>query len=151
MTWVRDDSPIDIDAAGLGAVIDADTERVAIANPAHAPYGRAAQAALEAGDLWETVRPRLVLGENISQAAQFVESGAADVGILALSLAIAPPLCHEGRYVLVPADLHPPILQGALVLADAAHPEGAGAFLDFVLGPDGRNVLDRYGFLLPES
>jgi molybdate transport system substrate-binding protein len=150
VTWVRGDSSLDIGSRGLAAVLDPAAERVAIANPAHAPYGRAAQSALEASGLWEEVQPRLVLGENIGQAAQFVESGAADIGILALSLAIAPPLCREGRHVLVPAELHPPILQGALVLADAAHPEAASAFLDFVLGPEGRAVLDRYGFLLPE-
>jgi molybdate transport system substrate-binding protein len=151
VTWVREDSTVDAKSQGLASVLDPAVERVAIANPEHAPYGRAAQAAMEAADLWEAVQPRLVLGENISQAAQFVESGAADVGILALSLAIAPPLCHEGRYALVPADLHPPILQGALILADARHPDAAAAFLDFVLGPQGREVLDRYGFLLPES
>ena len=150
VTWVRDDSPIDVEKHGLGAVTDAAAERVAIANPAHAPYGRAAQAALEASGLWDQVQPRLVLGENVGQAAQFVESGAADIGVLALSLAIAPPLCHDGRSVLVPAELHPPILQGALVLADATQPDAAGAFLDFVLGLRGREVLDGYGFLLPE-
>lgn len=151
VTWVREDSPIDVVALGLTAVLDPAAERVAIANPAHAPYGRAAQAALETSGIWEEIQPRLVFGENISQAAQFVESGAADIGIIALSLAIAPPLCHEGRYALVPADLHPPILQGALVLTGAARPGAATAFLDFVLGPDGREGLDRYGFLLPEA
>jgi molybdate transport system substrate-binding protein len=151
VTWVRDESPMDVEALGLAAVLDPAAERVAVANPEHAPYGRAAQEAMEASDLWDAVQPRLVLGENVSQAAQYVESGAADIGVLALSLAIAPPLCHEGRYALVPADLHPPILQGALVLADAAHPDAARGFLDFVLGPEGRAALDRYGFLLPEA
>jgi molybdate transport system substrate-binding protein len=150
VTWVREDSPIDIETQGLAAVLDPSAERVAIANPEHAPYGRAARAAMEASGLWEAAQPRVVLGESISQAAQFAESGAADIGVLALSLAIAPPLCHQGRYVLVPARLHPPILQGALVLDDAAHPDAADAFLDFVLGPVGREVLDRYGLLLPE-
>ena len=151
VTWVRDDASIDVGGLGLTALTDPAVERVAIANPAHAPYGRAAQAAMEASDLWEEMQPSLVFGENISQAAQFVASGGADIGIIALSLAIAPPLCHEGRYAVVPADLHPPILQGALVLAGAAHPAAAIAFLDYVLGPDGREVLDRYGFLLPEA
>ena len=151
VTWVRDASPIDIVGLGVSAVLDPAVGRVAIANPEHAPYGRAAQSALEAAGVWEEVQPRIVLGENISQAAQFVESGAADIGILALSLAIAPPLCHEGRYALVPQELHPPIDQGAVVLAAAADPAAATAFLGFVLGPTGREVLDRYGFLLPEG
>lgn len=151
VTWVRNESTVDVDALGLAGVLDPAAERVAIANPEHAPYGRAAEAAMEASGLWEEIQPRLVLGENISQTAQFVASGAADIGVIALSLAIAPPLCHQGRYTLVPSDLHPPILQGALVLSDAAHTVAATAFLDFVLGPEGRAVLDRYGFPLPEA
>ncbi|CAN5616572.1 molybdate ABC transporter substrate-binding protein [soil metagenome] len=151
VTWVRDSSPIDVEGSGLAAVLDPAAERVAIANPEHAPYGSAAQAALESAGLWETVRPRIVLGENVSQAAQFVESGAADVGLIALSLAIAPPLHDLGRFSLVPEELHPHIDQAAVVLGAAADPMAAAAFLDFVLGPDGRPVLDRYGFDLPEG
>jgi molybdate transport system substrate-binding protein len=151
VVWVQDASPIDVEDLGITAVLDPAAERVAIANPDHAPYGRAARAAMEAAGVWDQVQPRIVLGENVSQAAQFVESGAADLGILALSLAIAPPLCREGRYALVPQELHPPIDQGAVVLTGAADPTAAQAFLDFVLGPEGRIVLDRYGFLLPEA
>jgi molybdate transport system substrate-binding protein len=150
VVWVRDASPIDV-TQGVTAVLDPAAQTVAIANPGHAPYGRAAQAAMESAGVWDAVGPKLVLGENISQAAQFVESGAADVGIIALSLAIAPPLCAEGRSMLVPQELHPPIDQGALVLSAARDPAAAAAFLDFVLGPDGRTVLDGYGFLLPEG
>lgn len=151
VVWVQDASPIDVDALGIAAVLDPAAQRVAIANPEHAPYGRAAQSAMAAAGVWAEVQPRIVLGENVSQAAQFVESGAADVGILALSLAIAPPLCQEGRSALVPQSLHPAIDQGAVVLTGAADPAAAQAFLDFVLGPEGRVVLDRYGFLLPEA
>jgi molybdate transport system substrate-binding protein len=150
VTWVRNGSPIDVDGLGITAVLDPAAQRVAIANPAHAPYGRAARSAMGAAGVWDEVQPRIVLGENISQTAQFVESGAADIGVLALSLAIAPPLCREGRYALVPQELHPPIDQGAVVLDAAVDPAVAQAFLDFVLGPEGREVLDRYGFLLPE-
>ena len=150
VVWVRDASPIDV-TQGITAVLDPAAQKVAIANPEHAPYGRAAKAAMESAGVWDAVGPKLVLGENISQAAQFVESGAADIGIIALSLAIAPPLCAEGRYTLVPQDLHPAIDQGALVLSAARDPAAAAAFLDFVLGPDGRTVLDRYGFLLPDA
>jgi len=151
VTWVRNDSPIDLEPLGLQALLHSAAERVAIANPEHAPYGRAALSAMEASGVWEGVQPRLVLGENVAQAAQFVEAGAADIGIIALSLAISPPLCREGRHALVPVDLHAPIIQGAVVLPDAAHPATAAAFLDFVLGPQGREVLDRYGFLPPEA
>ena len=151
VAWVQDASPIDVAGLAIAAVLDPAAQRVAIANPEHAPYGRAARAAMEAAGVWDEVQPRLVMGENISQAAQFVESGAADIGVLALSLAIAPPLCGEGRYALVPQELHPPIDQGAVVLTGAADPAAAQAFLDFVLGPEGRIVLDRYGFLLPEA
>lgn len=151
VTWVRHDSTIDVASLGLAAVLDAAAERVAIASPEHAPYGRAARAALQAIGGWEEVQPRLVLGESASQAAQFVESGAADVGILPLSLAVAPPLCAAGRHALVPADLHPPILQGALVLPGAAQPEAALGFVDHLLGDEGRALLERYGFLLPEA
>lgn len=151
VVWVRDASPIDVDDLGIKAVLDPAAERVAIANPEHAPYGRAAQSAMEAAGVWDQVQPRIVLGENISQTAQFVESGAADIGVIALSLAIAPPLCHEGRYALVPQDLHPAIDQGAVVLDAATDPAAAQTFLDFVLGPEGRTVLDRYGFLVPEG
>jgi molybdate transport system substrate-binding protein len=149
VVWARNDSPLDVERLGLFAVLDAGVGRVAIANPRHAPYGQAAQAAMEAVGMWEAVQPRLVLGENVSQAAQFVESGAADVGVIALSLAIAAPLCLEGRHALVPRELHPPIEQGAVVLAAAADSDAAARLLDFVLGPDGRAVLDRYGFRLP--
>jgi molybdate transport system substrate-binding protein len=96
------------------------------------------------------VEPRLVLGENVSQAAQFVESGGADAGIIALSLALAPTMRGAGRFAIVPPDSYPRLEQGAVVLRAAADPAAARAFLDFVLGPEGRAVLDRYGFLPPD-
>jgi molybdate transport system substrate-binding protein len=97
------------------------------------------------------VASKLVLGENVSQAAQFVESGNADIGVIALSLAVAPSLADKGRYAIVPIDSYPRLEQGAVVLKSAVDPAAARAFLDFVLGPDGRAVLDRFGFLLPPS
>lgn len=144
--WVRDASPIDLAQPGLRAVLDPAAERVAIANPELAPFGRAARSALEAVGAWAEVQPRIVLGDSISQAAQFVESGAADVGMLALSLAIAPPLCEAGRYALVPAELHLPIEQGAVVLTGAADPAAATALLEFVMGEAGRRILERSGY-----
>ncbi len=116
----------------------------AIANPAHAPYGRAAQQALERLGLWPAVRSRLVLGENVSQATQYVTSGAAQAGITALSLAIAPALANLTRSLVLPADLHAPMRQ-RMVLLRSASPEAAG-FYEFLQGPAARAALERYGF-----
>lgn len=149
VVWVRVDSPLDVGARGLEGLTDPSVRTLAIANPEHAPYGRAAVAALKTAGVYDAVQPKLVLGENVSQAAQFVESGNADAGILALSLAVAPSLHDKGRYAVVPIDSYPRLEQGAVVLSSAGHPDAAGAFLAFVLGPDSRHVLDRFGFLLP--
>jgi molybdate transport system substrate-binding protein len=150
VVWVRSGSTLDVAARGLAALADPAVGTVAIANPEHAPYGRAAMAALDAAGILDVVEPRLVLGENVSQAAQFVESGGADAGIIALSLALAPTMRDAGRYAVVPIDSYPRLEQGAVVLGSAADPAAARAFLDFVLGAEGRAVLDRYGFLLPD-
>jgi len=149
--WVPASSPIDVEGRGLEALLDPGVERIAIANPEHAPYGRAAVAALRSAGLYDQVAGRFVLGENVSQAAQFVESGAAQVGIIALSLALAPTLRGQGRWWAIPLESYPTIEQGALVLRGATDPGAAGRFLDFVLGPHGRTILDRYGFRLPGS
>lgn len=151
VAWVPNDSPLDVEALGLAVVADPAVQRVAIANPEHAPYGRAAAAALERAGLTAAVEPKLVLGENVSQAAQFVESGGADVGVIALSLALAPVMRDAGRYAVVPIESYPRLEQGAVVLEGALDPGAAAAFVEFVLGPDGRAVLDRYGFLLPDG
>jgi molybdate transport system substrate-binding protein len=148
VVWVLADSRID-PSRGLEGLTDPSVRSVAIANPEHAPYGRAAEAAMRSAAVYEAIEPKLVLGENVSQAAQFVESGSADAGVIALSLAVSPALQERGRFAVVPIDSYPPIEQGAVVLGAAADPEAARAFLDFVLGPDGRHVLDRFGFLPP--
>lgn len=150
VVWVPATSTLDVERRGLEVLTDPSVERVAIANPEHAPYGRAAVAAMESAGVYAAVEPKLVLGENVSQAAQFVESGNADAGVIALSLALAPTLRERGRYALVPLDAYPRVEQGVVVLDAAADPVAARAFVDFVLGPDGRMVLDRFGFLLPE-
>jgi molybdate transport system substrate-binding protein len=148
--WVPGGSTVDVAGRGLEALADAAVRSVAIANPEHAPYGRAAVAAMEAAGVYEAVAPKLVLGENVAQAAQFVESGNADAGVIALSLALAPALREAGRHAIVPIELYPPLEQGAIIVGAAAEPEAAQAFLDFVLGPEGRQVLGAYGFLAPE-
>ena len=151
VVWVPNDSALDVEARGLEALTDPSVRTIAIANPEHAPYGRAAVAALKTAGIYNAVESRFVLGENISQAAQFVESGNADIGVIALSLAVAPSLKDQGRYAVVPVESYPRLEQGAVVLKAAVDPEAARAFLDFVFGPEGRTVLDRYGFLLPTS
>ena len=125
-------------------------QKIAIANPEHAPYGRAAVAALRKAGIYEQVRAKLVYGENIAQAAQFVASGNAQAGILALSLALSPPM-RDGRRWEIPANTHPPIEQGAVILKSAKDKQGARAFLAFLRSPAARKILDSYGFTPPAA
>lgn len=113
--WAGHESRLDM-AKGMGVLREQGIKKIAIANPKHAPYGRAAVSAMEHFSIYQQVRDRLVLGENISQAAQFVESGACDVGIIALSLALAPTMKAKGTYWEVPADAHPALDQGGVIL-----------------------------------
>ncbi len=151
VVWVPNASPIDVGRPGMQALLDPAVHTIAIANPEHAPYGRAAVAAMQHYGIYDRLAAKLVYGENISQTAQFVQSRAADIGILALSLALAPTLRNAGRYWLVPSDAYPAIEQGVVVLQRARDPAAAQAFVDFVLGPSGRTVLDRFGFAAPGS
>jgi molybdate transport system substrate-binding protein len=129
---------------------DADITNLAIANPDHAPYGRAAQEALVATGALDAVRDRLVLGENISDTQRLVETGNADVGIIALSLAIAAEERGVGRWIEVDPDLHDPLQQDLVVTAtDPVRSAAARAFLDLVSSDAGREVMNRYGFLVP--
>lgn len=151
VVWVPVASTLNVASRGLPVLADPSVRSIAIANPEHAPYGQAAVAAMRAAGVYGAAEPKFVLGENVSQAAQFVESGNADVGVIALSLAVAPTLRDKGRYAVVPIESYPRLEQGAVILARAVDPGVARAFLEFVLGSDGRAVLDRYGFLLPPS
>jgi molybdate transport system substrate-binding protein len=126
-----------------------DSGRLAIANPEHAPYGRAAEQALRSLDLWEAVQPKLLLGENVAQAAQFARSGNADGGIIAYSLALAPALRGRGTFALLPDTLHAPLRQ-RMVLLRRASPEAA-SFYDYLRSPTSRAILSEYGFVLPEN
>src|SRR5271163_3645060 len=146
--WTPADATVDVAHLGWKALLDASVQKIAIANPEHAPYGRAAVAALEKAGIYEQVKAKLVYGENISQAAQFVQSGNAQAGIVAMSLAVSPGM-KEGKRWEIPADLHPPIEQGAIVLTSAKNKEPARAFLEFVKGEAGRVTLARYGFTFP--
>jgi molybdate transport system substrate-binding protein len=149
--WVPAGSPLDVAAAGMAALVDPRVAHVAIANPAHAPYGRAAEAAMRQAAVYERVRPKIVLGENVSQAMQFVQSGAAQVGIVALSLAVAPAVGSTGKFWTVPAELHPTMEQGGVILRSVADEEAARAVRAFLLGGAGRSILTKYGFFLPET
>ncbi len=130
---------------GLGDLARPEVRRIAIANPAHAPYGRAAQQALESAGIWPRVRPKLVYGENIRHALQFVESGAVEAGIVALSVANVPGI----RSTAIDSALHRPLNQYAVVVTRSARPELGLAFIHFLNGPEGRPIMKRYGFLLP--
>ncbi len=123
--------------------------RFAIANPEHAPYGMRAREALAARGLWDDLQPTLVLGENVSQAAQFALSGNADGGIIAWSLALAPQVARRGEYALIPEDLHAPLRQ-RMALLNGAGPV-AEAFYAFLLAPEARAIMARHGFTLPEE
>lgn len=146
-------STIDVEQLGMSSVLDSAARKVAIANPDHAPYGRAAVAAMKHFGVFDQVRERLVLGENIAQAAQFVESGAADVGVIALSLTYAREIQDQSSYKhwLVPMDAYPTMEQGCVVLNWAKDRQATDRFRDFVAGPRGREVLTQFGFVLPEE
>jgi molybdate transport system substrate-binding protein len=148
--WTRNDSGIDV-RRGLAVLADARVRRIALANPEHAPYGRAAVAALRHEGLYERVREKFVLGENISQAAQFAESGSVDVGLLALALARSPTLRNAGTYVDIPETWHPPIEQGAIVLTSSRQKPLARQFIDYLKRPESVRILQSYGFAVPQT
>jgi molybdate transport system substrate-binding protein len=147
--WVPRGSSLGVQRLGMAALKDASVQHIAIANPQHAPYGRAAEAAMKSLGVYEDVKAKLVFGENVAQAAQFVQSGSAEVGIIALSLASASTLQQEGGYWEVPLDAYPRMEQGGVIMKSARNVEAARSFRDFVLSGAGRSTLERYGFLLP--
>lgn len=148
VVWAPRTSPLEVETRGMEVLGDPSIKKVAIANPKHAPYGRAAVAAMQHFSVHDRVKDKLVLGENISQAAQFIESGACDVGIIALSLALAPAMKAGGKYWEVPATAHPPLEQGAVILKSSTRRESAKQFLEFLQGTQGQEIMKRYGFTL---
>lgn len=148
--WARKDSGIDF-GRGLAALREPSVHKIAIANPEHAPYGRAAVAALKHEQVYEQVLSKLVTGENISQTAQFVESGNAEAGIVALSLALGPKLKAEGNYYMIPDSYYPPIDQAAVVLKAAQHKDAARQFLELLKKPEIVSLMRDFGFIIPES
>src|SRR3954467_12495560 len=148
--WVPAGSKLDV-SKGLAVLSDPSVRKIAIANPKHAPYGRAAVAAMTKQGIYEKLTDKLVFGENISQATQFVQSGNADVGIIALSLAMAPAIADKGRYFEIPQDMYPPLDQGAIVIKASQKKDQAKQFLAFLKTPESVALMQRYGFKLPES
>jgi molybdate transport system substrate-binding protein len=143
-------SPLEADGTlrDLGAALRSGrVTRFAIANPDHAPYGTRAKEALEKAGLWEAIVPRLVYGENVSQAAQFATSGSAQGGIIALSLAMAPAVGARGEFALIPESWHTPLAQRMVLVRNA--PPAARRFYDFMATPNARKIMERYGFVLP--
>ena len=138
----------DVQAAGLQAALAGNRiRRFAIANPEHAPYGRAAEQALRKLGLWDALQGKLVLGENVSQAAQFASGGSAQGGIFAYSLALSPGVAKLGRYVLLPESLHQPLRQRMVLIKGAG--ETARSFYAYLQQPAARKILTQYGFALP--
>jgi molybdate transport system substrate-binding protein len=133
-------------AGGVGDLDHLSVRRIAIANPEHAPYGRAARQALERAGLWEAVEPRVVIAENVRQTMQYVETRSVDAAISARSLVRE----DQPGWILVPADLHDPLNQTLAVIAGRPREAEARAFAAFLLGPTGREILARHGFLLPD-
>ena len=148
--WVPKDSKLDL-SSGLKALLDPSIKKIAVANPQHAPYGQAAVAAMQKEGVYDKVKGKLVLGENISQTASFVVSGSADVGIVALSLALAPNMKDQGRYVEIAAGEYPPIEQACVILSSSKNKDVARQFLGFVKTPAVGELLEKYGFDVSNS
>jgi molybdate transport system substrate-binding protein len=146
VAFVPRGSPAAVAARGLAALADPAVRRVAIANPAVAPYGRAAEDALRAAGVLDAVRPKLVLGGSVAQAAQLAHAGAVDAALVPASLALAPELGAAGAAVPLPPAVAPPLPHAAAVLSSARHPDLARAFLAFVTGPRGRAILAAHGY-----
>jgi molybdate transport system substrate-binding protein len=149
--WVPDSSGLDPQKLKMDLLAQPSVQRIAIANPQHAPYGRAAMAALAHFGLQDKVASKLVFGENISQAAQFVQSGNAQAGLIALSLAMSPAIKGAGKYWELPSDSYPQLRQAAGIISASKRKQAAQAFLDYVTSPQGTAVLEQYGFAVPSG
>lgn len=147
--WSR---KFDCDASTLEGLSHLNLKKIAIANPNHAPYGKRAKESLAFYQLYDVIRSKIVLGENISQTAQFLSTGAADVGIIALSLALAPTMKKYGKdYYLLPAISHNPLLQGAIITDFGRDNAAAALFFDFLKSPTAAKIFKTYGFVQEEK
>ena len=149
--WVPVHSPLEVAGRQMQALDDPAVQHIAIANPQHAPYGRAAEAALRHYGLYDRVAGKLVLAENIAQTLQYVQSGAADAGLVALSLAVAPAVRDQGRYWELPLDAYPRLWQGGAILKRAQASRAAAEFRAYLTSAAGKRILQQYGFSLPEN
>ena len=147
--WVPADSSLDVEHQGMSVLLDPSVKKIAIANPQHAPYGRAAVAALKHAGVYDRVSDRLVLGENVSQAAQFAESGNAQAGFVALAHAVAPGMRAKGKYWEVPVEFYPALAQGAVVLSRSQHKKEAAEFLEYAKSKEAAELLRKNGFTVP--
>ena len=148
--WVLNDSRLDL-SSGLKTLLDPSIREIAVANPQHAPYGKAAVAALQKENIYGMVKSKFVLGENISQTATFVLSGAADAGIIALSLAVSPNLKTKGRFIEIPGADYPPITQACVILKSSKNKEATKQFLAFLRTDAVAEALRQYGFEVEKS
>jgi len=148
--WAPKASTLDL-SRGLKVLLDPSIKKIAIANPSHAPYGRAAVAALKHENLYDQVSNKFVIGENISQTATFVASGNADVGIIALSFALSPAMQKDGKYVEIPAGDYPRLEQAAVILKSSKQKELAHQFMTFLQSPTVVQTMRRYGFIAPNG
>lgn len=148
--WAPAGANLRLAERGFEALKDPRVKKIAIANPEHAPYGRAAVAALQKAGLYDQIQSKLVFGENISQAAQFAQSGSAQIGVIALSLTFAQSM-KSGELWKIPVDLYPPLRQGAVIIHSSPSKAAANAFLEFIKRGEGRNILRKYGLAPPAS
>jgi molybdate transport system substrate-binding protein len=148
--YVPNNSPLNL-SQGLRALQSPEVKRIAIANPQHAPYGRAAVESLKKEGLYESLQSKFVMGENISQTAQYVQSGNADAGILALSLVLSPQMKSAGHYVEIPDSDHAPMEQAAVILKGSKDKVTAALFLEFIRKPEIISLLAQYGFTMPAA
>jgi molybdate transport system substrate-binding protein len=147
--WVPTDSPLDVDHKGMNVLRDPSVKKISIANPQHAPYGRAAVEALKHAGLYNRLADKIVMGENVTQAAQFAESGNAQAGFVALAHAVAPVMQGKGKYWEIPGDYYQPLAQGAVVISRSPHKKEAAQFLEYVKTKPAAEIFQRYGFALP--
>lgn len=149
--WVPKDCPLDVEHQGMNVLLDPSVKKIAIANPQHAPYGRAAVEALRHAGYYDKVAEHFVIGENISQAAQFVESGNAQAGFVALAHVLSPAVKDKGKFWIIPAEDYSPLDQGVVLLAKSQRKREARQFLEFVRSKGVAEILKKYGFTLPQN
>ena len=149
VVWVPNGSAINVEQLEIESLRSPTVRYIAIANPGHAPYGKAAVAAMQSLGVYDAVKGRLAYGENVAQTLQYVQQSSADIGIIALSLALSPTVRATGHYWEIPIEAYPQMEQGGVILKTSKHIEVAQQFRSFILGEQGRTILKSYGFYLP--